>query len=444
MREHYSPQEIEDGLNGRLPAETSRAILRHLLHGCPQCQAAARQRERRSITASGDFSLPPALSAAYNTALDRSEDFARRALGLPLEEREAFRKAFSFLQKGGEARALAAEPDIPFSGLGVCEALLARSWALRYDDPRQMCDFAQAAVELTHSLDSEALGAWMVADWAARAWGELANAFRVASRLREAQTAFGKAYEFFQRGSGGKRVLMRLLDLEASLLGTLRDFKVAQDRLTLLVELYRSAGEDHLAGRALITQGLYTFYQGNTEAAYALLQEGIALIDLDRDPSLLSVIAHNRLLILVECGRYREARRLLFDLRSQRESEGRIARLKLRGIEGEIRYGLGEYTSAETIFREVREGFQEAGLSFVCAIEGLFLATALLRQGKTEEAMKESLTSAGIFRSLTIHRELLSTVLLLQEALERGQMSVTVLETTTRFLRRKQLELGIA
>jgi tetratricopeptide (TPR) repeat protein len=235
----------------------------------------------------------------------------------------------------------------------------------------------------------------------------------------------------------------RLLDLEASLLGTLRDFKVAQERLTLLVELYRSAGEDHLAGRALVTQALYTFYQGNTEAAYTLLQEGISLVDTNRDPSLLSVIAHNRLLILVECGRYREAKRLLFDLRSQRESEGRIARLKLRGIEGEIRYGLEEYASAEIIFREVREGFKEIGLSFACALEGLFLATALMRQGKTEESMKESLSSAGIFLSLNIHREILSTVLLLQEALERGQMSVTVLETTTRFLRRKQLELGI-
>jgi tetratricopeptide (TPR) repeat protein len=443
MREHYSPQEIEDGLHGRLSAETSREILRHLLRGCPQCQAAARQRERRSIRASGDFSLPPVVSAAYDTVLDRSEDFTRRALGLPLEERDAFRKVLSFLQRGGEARALAAELEVPFSGLGVCEALLARSWALRYDDPRQMCDLAQAAVEITHALDSAALGPWTVADWAARAWGELANAFRVADRLREAQTAFGKAYELFQKGSGEKRVLMRLLDLEASLLGTLRDFKVAQDRLTLLIDLYRAAGEDHLAGRALVTRALYTYYQGNTDAAYELLQEGIALVDTDRDPSLLSVISHNRLLILVECGRYREAKRLLFDLRSQRESEGRIARLKLRGVEGEIRYGLGEYASAEIIFREVREEFKEIGLSFGWALEGLFLATALLRQGKTEEAMKESLTSAGIFRSLNIHRELLSTVLLLQEALERGQMSVTVLEATTRFLRRKQLELGI-
>ena len=339
--------------------------------------------------------------------------------------------------------ALPEEAGLPLSGLGVCEALLARSWVLRYDDPRQMCKLAQAAVKLVHSLDSEALGPWTAADWAARTWGELANAFRVADRLRESEVAFGKAFDFLRRGSGDKRVLMRLLDLEASLLGAQRNLKAALERLSQLVNLYRAAGEEHLAGRTLITQALYTYYQGNTEEAYSLLKAGISVVDTARDPSLLPVIAHNRLLILVECGRYREAKRLIFETRSRGESEGRIARLKLRSVEGEICYGLGEYESAAIAFREARDGFKEMKMGFSCAVQGLFLAMVLLSQNKVEEAIQESLTSASLFLSLNIHRELLSTVLLLKEVLERDQVSVAVLESTARFLRRKYVELEV-
>jgi tetratricopeptide (TPR) repeat protein len=306
-----------------------------------------------------------------------------------------------------------------------------------------MCNLAQSAVEVAHRLDSSIHGAWKVADYAARAWGELANACRVANRYSKAESAFGKAYDFFQQGSRDKRLLMRLLDLEASLLGTLREFNLALDRLTSLSDLYHAAGETHLAGRTLITKALYTYYRGDNDEAYAQLKEGLTLIDEDRDPSLMTAIAHNHLLLLVECGKFWEAKRLLFRCRARRESQGHIARLKLRGIEGEIYYGLGELESAELVFREVREGFREAGLDFACALEGLFLAMALMRQGRVDEAIEESLASISLFLSVNIHRELLGTMLFLQEILEAKQVGLAQLENATRYLRRKQVELGI-
>ena len=47
MGEHYSPQEIEEGLSGRLPTEKSREILRHLLRGCSGSAKPRPRRERR-------------------------------------------------------------------------------------------------------------------------------------------------------------------------------------------------------------------------------------------------------------------------------------------------------------------------------------------------------------------------------------------------------------
>jgi hypothetical protein len=85
MGEHYSPEEIEQGLSG-VDEERSKEIVRHLLSGCPQCQATV-QRRRYELRKTAGSALPPDLSAAYNTVLERAEDFARRAAILPAGER---------------------------------------------------------------------------------------------------------------------------------------------------------------------------------------------------------------------------------------------------------------------------------------------------------------------------------------------------------------------
>jgi tetratricopeptide (TPR) repeat protein len=306
-----------------------------------------------------------------------------------------------------------------------------------------MCNLAQSAVEVAHRLDSSIHGVWKVADYAARAWGELANACRVANRYRKAESAFGKAFDFFQQGSRDKRLLMRLLDLEASLLGTLRDFDTALERLTSLSNLYHAAGETHLTGRTLITKSLYLYYKGDSSAAYQALREGLGLIDKDRDPSLVVAIAFNQLLLMEDNGLFREARMFLFKNRLQLSGAGHTLALKLRWIEGRIAYGLRELESAEISFREVKKGFLEEGLGFACALVGLNLAMTLMRQGRTEEAIREGLESTAMFVSLKIHHEILGSVLFLEEALRARVATASLVESTVRYLRRKQVELGI-
>jgi tetratricopeptide (TPR) repeat protein len=442
MGEHYSPEEIEEGLSGRLDGERSKEIVRHLLGGCPHCQAAVQKRRYEHSTVT-DSPLPPALSAAYNTVLEKAEDFARRAVILPAEERKRFRKALSLLETGGGVVTLAHKGDLEVEGLGVYEALLARSWALRYENPREMCHLAKVAVEVAHSLDSGKYAAWKRADHAARAWGELANSYRVADRFREAEQAFGQAYEFFRQGSQDRRLLMRLLDLEASLLGARREFGRALERLTTLSSMYRAAGELHLTGRALITKALYLYYKGDPHKACRTLEEGLGLIDRDRDPSLLATTVLNQLLLLADCGRFTEARIFLFNHRAQINQAGKITALRLRGIEGSINYGLGLLKSAERDFRVVREGFQEAEMGFACALAGLDLALTLLRQGRTRDAIQEGLASAKMFLALSIDRELLGSVLFLEEAFKSEVLNLADLEETARYLRRMQIALGI-
>jgi tetratricopeptide (TPR) repeat protein len=438
MSDHETPDEVDGDLEKLL---SSKEGVSHLIRGCGTCKAAARQGRisRAAVRAEG---LTPELSAAYDVALDRVTENARRVAPLPPGQQWRFHKANSLLRAESTVFAIT-KRNMSVEGLGLYEALLARSWAIRYDDPRKMCHLAKVAVEMCDRFDPKVLGPKKVADLKARAWGELANACRVANQYREAQNAFGTAYGFFREGSGDPDLLIRLLDLEASLLGTLREFPLALERLRTLAGMHQEAEDAHLVGRTLITQSLYMFYRGDAKEACRTVAEGLALIDRDRDPSLVLVGAFNHLLFLVDCERYWEAKKVLFKHRPNFTKQGRIAMLKLRGIEGRISYGLGKLESAEIAIRETKEGFAEAGMGFACALEGLDLALTLLRQGRREEAFQQGLESAEMFMALGIQREILGTVLLLEETFRAEKEDLELLEASVRYLRKKMIELGV-
>jgi tetratricopeptide (TPR) repeat protein len=433
MGDHEAPKQKRGGLRELLD---SKEALRPLVERC--------RKGRISRAVARREALDPRLTAAYDSPLDHAQEFARRVAHLSVREALRFKKALGLLcsNKDDGVRALTkARMDV--KGEGVYEALLLQSWMLRYDDPRLMCHLAKVAVEICDNFDPETYGDKRVADLRARAWGELGNAYRVANRYREAEEAFGTAFSCLLKGSGDRGLQMRLLDLEASLLGTLRNFELALDRMATLSRMYREEGDLHLAGRALITEALYTFYRGDTEEAYQTIQEGLPLIDRDRDPSLVLVAAFDELLFLVDIGRYEEAKRVLFENRPQFRNQGRIAMLRLRGIEGRIDYGIGNLESAEIAFREKKAGFAEAEMVFSCALGSLQLAMTLLRQGRTAEAIKEGLESAAMFLSLDIQREILGTALFLQKAFEEGTVELATVEKAVRWLWKKMVEYGV-
>jgi tetratricopeptide (TPR) repeat protein len=440
MSDHKTPEGEDSDIEQLL---SSKEVVRHLLRGCGACQRVGRQGFISLEVAAKGEAEAPELSAAYDVALDRVMGNLSRSALLPRGEQWRFQKASSLLRSGGGVLALAKTGRMSVEGLGVYEALLARSWSIRYDDHQAMCHLAKVAVEMSEGFNTDTYGVEVVADLRARAWGELANAYRVADRLRESEIAFGKAFDFFRQGSQDRDLRMRLLDLEASLLGTLRQFPLALQRLTVLSHMYQADGEPHLAGRALVTKALYTFYRGNTEEACQTIAEGLALIDRKRDPSLALVAAFDQLLFLVDCGRFKEAKRALFRNRPSLTKQGRIAMLKLRGIEGRIFYGLGELRSAEVAIRETKQGFAEAGMGFAGALVGLDLAMILFRQERRGEAVKEVLEAATMFRVLSVHRELLGTAMLLEETFRAQTADLALLEVSAQYLRKKMMELGL-
>jgi tetratricopeptide (TPR) repeat protein len=163
------------------------------------------------------------------------------------------------------------------------EALLERSWALRHESPEEMVKAAEWARVLAERLEPEDLnGQTVPADLQCRAWIELGNAYRVADDLPEAQNALGRATELYLKGTQDELLAAHLFDIQASLLGACRRFDLAETALDLVFAIYQRAGDEYLAGRALISKGMCVGYQGRAEQAVELIEQGIAQVD-DRD-----------------------------------------------------------------------------------------------------------------------------------------------------------------
>lgn len=365
---------------------------------------------------------------------------ARAIERLPESERALYRRACALLFAEGGLRSLIMG-DVPLAGLGVYEALLARSWAARIDDPQEMVHLAEVAVEVAEALDPEEHGEQHVADLQARALAELGNAYRAADQLRSARRTLSSAYFPLLEGTNDPYLRARLFELDASLLGTFRQYRLALPQLWDVFTIYRDLGESHLAGRALITLALYTSYSGDNQEALKLNAEGLKLTDRQRDPILFMMAVHNHLLFLVDLGEYRRAERALFVNRHRLLYHRGIGAVRLRRLEGQINYGLGRLLSAEIAFREAKEQSVKNKKSFLSAIIALDHAMALVSLGREEEAEKEVIAAREIFLSLEIYREFLGTLIYLEERFRKGTATAELIAGTAEYLRRRELEV---
>jgi tetratricopeptide (TPR) repeat protein len=290
-------------------------------------------------------------------------------------------------------------------------------------------------------LDPKRYGVKRVFDLQARAWGELANALRVSDDLEEAERAFGIAFDLLLQGTDDLDVKARLYDLNASFLGTRRRFSLAFAALDLVHASYLELGDRHLAGRALITKAIYTHYSGDSEVALRINAEGLSLVDKGRDPDLVFQAIHNRLWFLIACNRFREAKRVLFLHQSELQNcGGEISRLKLRWLQGQIWFGLEEFESACIAFLEVIQGFESAGLGFAAALASLDLALVFFHQGKYSETEDLVAEAAEVFFAVGVHREALSSIMILKDSFEKRQGTIALLESVIEFLRRSQID----
>lgn len=430
MSDHPTPEELTALAQGELPPKRALEVTLHLVDGCPSCHPAILPAfDSPAAAGAGEGGYDDVVKRVFQTALHQRGVYGR--------EREQVRQIVAELTAGGpETLAAIGQRE---SGAPLVEALLERSWSLRYHDPASTVEHARLATRVAEQLDLGPEGAKRAADLRCRAWAELGNALRITENLDGSEEAFDTAMGHWTTGTLDETLFARYLDLRASLHRARRELAPAQSALAVACSIYLRYGQRHLAGRTLLNQALFASAAGEPEVALRLVAKGLSLVEEHLEPELVISSVHNQIWFLVDCGRYDEARKLLFLSRGRRQpTEGRTSALKLRWLEGRIDAGRGQLPRAEASLREAREGFEAMDFGYQAASITLDLAATVLRQGRVPEASGLVLEAAEAFTALRIHREMLMAVLYLKETFICGAAEVPLLEEVSAFLRRAE------
>lgn len=201
------------------------------------------------------------------------------------------------------------------------------------------------------------------------------------------------------------------------------------------------AGDVHLAGRALVKQGIYTNYWGYPREALGLLKRGIALLDRERDPQLMVSATESILEVMEQCGEHKAASALLLKSGLRQALAGQpLSLIKLRCVEGRIFAGLGKTRRAEAAFLEARAGFREHQQEYNAALVGLDLAGIWLQQGKTAKVTELAEDMLATFRRLGIQREGLRAMEYLTLASQKKRLTPGLVGHISGFLRKLERE----
>ena len=445
---HLGKGEIEGFLAGRLETADRRRVVLHLLAGCSLC---GRRMKALAAPLLGEEPWTAAAEVAeerYEEAISRVKTAAPSLLKRWRKETAKLEQALALLDQfpGGLGDARLPWRQIQsLHGWPLCEALLRKSYELRFSDPKRMLDMADNAAAVAEHIRLEKYP-WpgIVADLRARAFAELGNAYRVNDRLSKADAAFEQAREFLEEGTGDPMLQAQVLDLLASLRRAQRRLEEAIFLLDQVHSLYLEADDLHLAGRALISMGVNTHYLGHPHEAVGMFEKGLRLLQPERDAQLVAIAQQVLLHALTDAGEYRQASRLLLRSGLGEAFAGEPRNLlKLRWVEGKIHAGLGRPARAESVLGEVRKECLQCGQIYDYAMVGLELAALWLRQGRAAEVRKLAEEMYAIFEDLGIEREAARALQFVREACRVQAVTVSMIERVRTFLERLPWHPGL-
>ena len=435
------PSSFSTFLQGGASAAEQRIVLRHLLRGCEVCRAAA-----------GTLWSPRHSSHSSTSTQAHADSFSRVVANLDSWEEalrkervEAPRLLVELLPHPPARQLMMISNSRRFQTWGFCELLVKESHELRLDDPHRAVQLGELAVAVADALEPSHYRATLTADLRARAWAFLADAKRNASDLAGADTAFGHAEALLLQGTGDPLEHAQFLQLKSKLRYFQRRFEEALELLDQALATYRRLGERHLAGQTLILKGSYLGEAQAFEDSISLLQEGLHLIDAERDPRFVLMAKHNLVLYLQASGHLEEALDRLEELRPHYAELGdSTSMLRLRWLEGKLLAEQNQYEDAQQAFREVRDAFLEQGLTYDVAAVSMDLASAFLNQGRIEEVKVLSSELITLFASLEIPRETYAALLLFSNAARLERVTLKLVQDLSAYLHEARKSPGTA
>ncbi|HEX3552265.1 MAG TPA: tetratricopeptide repeat protein [Thermoanaerobaculia bacterium] len=418
-------------------------VVEHLA-GCATCrrrfQGLIRQRSLSKRT--GDVLPWPSAPGKYGPALAESgQVLLDRERAMAKERAEAPGFFVELMRYPAEQRDLLLQNSPRFHTWGLFELLIERSLETGINHPARGEELGLLALRLSQHLDGGYYGEAIIEDLRARAWAYIGNSHRLRSDLQGAEGAFSAAYGHLHRGTQDPLERAILLDLEASLRRDQRRFEQAFKLLRRAVALFLQSDQRHRAGRSLVKMSTVHHYAGDPEAAIPLLVQAIELIDPEQEPRLLLCARHNLIDDLAEAGRFLEAQRLYRETRPlYRSFPDAWSQNRRHWVKGKIAHGLNQVEQAESLFLAARDGFIGEGIPYDTALVSLELAILYAEQGRMADLKRLAAEMVPIFSSLHIHREALTALAYLKQAVETEKVNLALVNGVAAYLRRAQYD----
>jgi len=438
--EHY----VRTARGEQAPAVLAHLAHRHVLERCPVCrkewQALSAERPRFRALLDGIAELPTPESP---DSRDERAPTSRAERGIPAV------LAQHLPANERDVGAIAAELE---RHKAVRQRAVRELWLLRRRPPERWAGtvdrantryrsraFAELLVETsrkiirTRPLEAERLAALVPAvlakkyppaevAWsavlAARAAAHRANALRVAGDLAEAARRFAELRRrIAERPLRDAAALAEVASLEASLAIDQRRFGEADELLDRSVLLYRHAGDRLGEARSLLQQGLALQASERPGAAVARLAEAADRLDPNEHPYLFLSTVNTRVVCLCDTGRFEDAQALLrAHLDLYEASDDLHVGSFLRGLQGRVALGLGEFAEAEQAFAASRDGLLAVGRTYDAALAVLDLAWLYHEAGRRDDLRALARGLVPTFRARGVSREALGALALLARA----------------------------
>jgi len=431
--DHPMDRELKSMLADKAGPKTRGRIVRHLLSRCEECPE-----KLWSLVPPGLFrsTSVPESEEAYDACIDRALSAVHLQQKEWDKEKERKDRGIALVHAKGWGNLTAAERRALQGSWARVEVLLELSFEMRYRHRKVMLELALSAQRAADRLQpTAACPESLLFDLRARAAAEVANAERVNERFFQTEEALQKAHALLDQGTGDILVEAYIYEVESAFLKDHRRFAEAEALLHQAYRSYLKLGEQHLAGRTLMSQGVCKVLAGQPVEGAGFHKQALALLDPARDPQLIAATQHNLLNALVDAGDLREASRLLLEsgLR-QTFADDPLNLLRIRWVEGKIAAGRDRFKEAEKILTEVRDGFRSQGLEFVAAVAGLDLAKLLLRQGKAQQVHDLARDLVARAKERKIHPEAVNALHGFEYVCRVKVVSVQNAELTQKFL----------
>lgn len=242
------------------------------------------------------------------------------------------------------------------------------------------------------------------------------EALRTAGRLEE---AWSEARELLEGAEPGLPPRLRG-DLFLLAGQVRRDQGKSREAAALLFsarEVYESAEDEPRLGRTLLQLAEVYREHGQVDLAVEAARRAVSLLDPARDREAYVAARHNLAIYLCDLGRPVEAR---VELEASRMARGEGPQSEVRlgslWVEGRIHELIGDSETAERLYREAWEGFEDLERPGQAALVSLDLAWILAEQRRYRECLRVATWLGLLCREHEVPAEVVAALVAFREA----------------------------